>query len=502
MEKIIKLENIGKKFGGNYVLQNVSLEIERGDIHAIIGENGAGKSTLMKIIGGIYKPNEGQVYKNGEEIHLKNAIDAYHHGIGIVHQELSVVGNLSIAENIFAGRQPVTRLGFVKEKKMCSEAQAILDDMGINLNPREKVENLSVAMQQVIEIVKVVSHKIDVLILDEPTSSLSANEIDHLFKLVRRMRDEKGMTVIFISHKLDEVKAICNRVSVLRNGRLAGHLADEEITSPNMIRMMVGDDLDSQTFLAPGTEKGEEILKVCDLCNGKKFRHVSFELYKNRILGMFGLIGAGRTETIMSVIGADKFDSGTILYEGKEVRFKSPKESIAKGIVYLTENRRDLGLFLTKPIADNIIAASLKDFITAYRTMNKEKIDRVTEEYIEKLNIQPPVRNKAAATYSGGNQQKILFSKVLLANPKVLIVDEPTRGVDVGVKMTIHHMLRELADSGIAVIVISSELPEILKVSDDIVIMHEGEFKGVMKNTGLTEQEVMTGVYKAKEAQG
>lgn len=501
MQKVIKLENIGKKFGGNYVLQNISLEINRGDIHAIIGENGAGKSTLMKIIGGIYQPNEGSVYKNGEQIHLRNAVDAYNHGIGIVHQELSVVGNLSIAENIFAGRQPVNKLGFVRERKMSNDARAILDDMGIHLNPNEKVENLSVAMQQVIEIVKVVSHNIDVLILDEPTSSLSSNEIDHLFGLVRRMRDEKNMTVIFISHKLDEVKAICNRVSVLRNGRLVGHLEGNEITSPNMIRMMVGDNIDSQTFIAPMSEKGETILKVEDLCNGKKFQHVSFEVYKNRILGMFGLIGAGRTETVMSIIGADRFDSGKIFYEGQEVKFNSPKESIAKGIVYLTENRRDLGLFLTKPIADNIIAASLKDFVTGYRTMNKGKIDEITDEYIEKLNIQPPGKKKLAATYSGGNQQKILFAKVLLAKPKVLIVDEPTRGVDVGVKMTIHHMIRELADSGIAVIVISSELPEILKVSDDIVIMHEGNFKGILRNTGLTEREVMTGVYKTKEEQ-
>lgn len=499
MDDIIRLEGIGKKFGGNYVLQDVSMGIRRGDIHAIIGENGAGKSTLMKIIGGVYQPNDGSIYKNGEQIRLHNAIEAYSHGIGIVHQELSVVGNLSIAENIFAGRQPVNAFGFVQEKKMCREAQEILDDMGISLDPHEKVENLSVAMQQVIEIVKVASHKIDVLILDEPTSSLSANEIEHLFALVRRMRDEKQMTVIFISHKLDEVKAICNRVSVLRNGRLIGHLTDDEITSSNMIRMMVGDNLDSQSFLPPNADAGELILQVDDLCNGKKFQHISFSARKGRILGMFGLIGAGRTETVMSVIGADSYDSGRIVYEGQEVCFRSPKRSIAKGIVYLTENRRDLGLFLTKPIADNIIAASLQDFTTRWKTMARRKIDETTDEYIKKLNIRPPVKDRNAATYSGGNQQKILFSKALLAHPKVLIVDEPTRGVDVGVKMTIHRMLRELADSGIAVIVISSELPEILRLSDEILVMHEGHSCGIMQNAGLTERDVMTRVYAAKK---
>lgn len=500
MSEIITLRGIGKMFGGNYVLKDISFGIEKGDIHAIIGENGAGKSTLMKIIGGIYQPNEGSVLKEGKEIHLHNALEAYRHGIGIVHQELSVVGNLTVAENIFAGRQPVNKLGFVRRKKMNQDAKEILTEMGISLNPDEKVEDLSVAMQQVVEIVKVCSHNIDVLILDEPTSSLSSNEIKHLFGLVKHMRDERGMTVIFISHKLDEVMAICNRVSVLRNGLLIGHLRDEEITSPNMIRMMVGDELSSQHFIPPKSEKGECVLEVKNLCREKKFSHVSFSLHKNRILGMFGLIGAGRTETILSLIGADKVDSGTIIFENREVRYSSPKRSIADGIVYLTENRRDLGLFLTKPISDNIIAASLKEYVNSYRNMNREKIDKVTDEYIEALSIQPPVKNKNAGTYSGGNQQKILFSKALLAHPKILIVDEPTRGVDVGVKMTIHQMLRDLSDSGIAVLVISSELPEVLKVSDEIVVMHEGQFKGILENDGLNEQKVMTEVYRREEA--
>lgn len=501
MDEIIRLKGVGKKFGGNYVLKNVDLGINRGEVRAIIGENGAGKSTLMKILGGIYEPNEGEIWKDGQKIVLHNAIDGYKHGIGIVHQELSVAGNLSVAENIFAGRQPINRLGFVKEKKMCEDAKQVLEEMGISLDPREKLGNLSVAMQQVVEIAKVMSHKIDVLILDEPTSSLSNNEIDHLFALVKRMCKEKGMTVIFISHKLEEVMAISNSVSVLRNGNLVGSLQGEEITQANMIRLMVGDNLDSRSFLAPATPEGEEILKVEKLSNGRLFQNVSFSLRRNRILGMFGLIGAGRTETVLSIIGADKIESGKVYLEGKEVRFKSPKQAIANGVVYLTENRRDLGLFLSKTISDNVIASALNDFTTAGRTIDKNKVAQTVDAYIERLNIQPPVTDKLVGTYSGGNQQKILFSKVLLAHPKVLIVDEPTRGVDVGVKMTIHSMLRELADSGIAVLLISSELPEILKLSDDVLVMHEGKFKGIMKNDGLTQHDIMERAYSTGEEQ-
>ncbi len=501
MDAILKLEGIGKMFGGNYVLKDVSLEIGRGEVHAVIGENGAGKSTLMKIIGGIYEPNEGVIRKNGEKILLHNAIEAYKQGIGIVHQELSVADNLTIAENIFAGRQPVNRFGFVREKQMCEDAGKILGEMGIRLDPREKVGNLSVAMQQIIEIAKVVSHRIDVLILDEPTSSLSNKEIAHLFELVRRLCREQGMTVIFISHKLDEVMAISDRVSVLRNGNFIGTLSGEEITASRMIHMMVGDQLDSRSFLAPKTPEGEVILRAEGLCREGKFRDVSFALQKNRILGIFGLIGAGRTESILSLIGADRLDSGRVTYEGREIRLSSPKEAIAKGIVYLTENRRDLGLFLPKEISDNVIAASLGAFTTKRHTVDRKKAGEAVEGYIQKLKIQPPVMDKPAGTYSGGNQQKILFSKVLLTDPKVLIVDEPTKGVDIGVKMTIHHMLRDLADSGIAVLLISSELPEILKLSDRVLVMHEGECRGLLENRDLTEREVMAAVYGEKEVQ-
>ena len=430
---------------------------------------------------------------------MHNAIDAYKHGIGIVHQELSVAGNLSVAENIFAGQQPINKLGFVKTRRMYEDAERVLNDMGIHLDPREKLENLSIAMQQIVEIVKVISRNIDTLILDEPTSSLSNNEIEHLFSLIRRLREERNLTVIFISHKLNEVMAICNRVSVLRNGALVGKLQGEEITQPAMIRLMVGGNIDTRNFLAPTTAEGEVVLRAENLCNGRKFRNVSFELRRNRIVGMFGLIGAGRTETVLSMIGADRLESGKIYFEGQEVRFSSPKNAISSGVVYLTENRRDMGLFLTKPISDNIISSSLGDFTTRYGTIDKAKAAEATNAHIRQLNIQPPVTDKPTGTYSGGNQQKILFAKALQAKPKVLIVDEPTRGVDIGVKMTIHQMLRDLADSGIAVLVISSEMPEVLKLSDYVVVMHEGEMKGFLKNDGLSDYDVMARIYDSEE---
>jgi ABC-type sugar transport system ATPase subunit len=378
-------------------------------------------------------------------------------------------------------------------------AKDLLNGMGVNIDPTTVVEQLSVAMQQVVEIAKVVSRNIDILILDEPTSSLSRKETNHLFELMRRMCAEKNITIIFISHKLDEIMEISDRVSVLRNGTLVGTIQGEEITSSNMINMMVGRDLANEDFYAPATKPGETVLSARNLKRGKKFIDVSFDLRCNEIVGLFGLIGAGRTEMIQSIIGADKLDEGEIYYFGKKVRFKSPREAIENGISYLTENRHDYGLFMSKPLHDNVIASSLDRFATKLGIVDKKKMIKTSEEYVNSLDIHPSDIYKRAINFSGGNQQKILFAKTLVNKPKILIVDEPTRGVDVGVKVTIRKMIRDLADQGMAVLMISSELPEILKLSDRIMVMHEGRLKGTLVNQDLQESDIMQIAYRKED---
>ena len=499
MDTILKLENISKLFGGNYVLRDVSLEFTRGEIHSVIGENGAGKSTLMKILGGIYRPNGGKIYKDGKHIEIHNPVEAYAHKIGIVHQELSVSGNLSVAENIFAGCQPTNHAGFINEKKMKAMAKELLTGMGVNIDPAGIVEQLSVAMQQVVEIAKVVSRNIDILILDEPTSSLSIKETEHLFELMRRMCAEKNLTVIFISHKLDEIIEISDRVSVLRNGVLVGTISGADITSANMINMMVGRELAKEDFYAPSVPPGEVVFSAQHLSRSPRFQDISFDLRRCEIVGLFGLIGAGRTEMIQSIIGADALDEGEIYYFGKKVLFRSPRQAIAGGISYLTENRRDLGLFMSKPLYDNVVASTLSQFTTKLGTIDRKKCLSTSEAYVKNLDIHPSDIRKHAINFSGGNQQKILFAKTLENNPKILIVDEPTRGVDVGVKVTIRQMIRDLADQGMAVLMISSELPEILKLSDRVMVMHEGRLKGILENHDLKESDIIEVAYR-KEA--
>jgi ABC-type sugar transport system ATPase subunit len=379
---------------------------------------------------------------------------------------------------------------------MNAMASELLSSMGVDIDPTCIVEQLSVAKQQIVEFAKVISRNIEMLVLDEPTSSLSNKDTQNLFALIRRMRAEKNLTVIFISHKLDEVIEISDRVSVLRNGVLVGTISGPEITNNNMINMMVGRDLANEDFYAPSVLPGEVVFSGQHLSRGRKFKDISFELRQGEIVGLFGLIGAGRTEMIQSIIGADSLDEGEMSCFGKRVRFKSPRESINAGISYLTENRRDLGLFMSKPLYDNIVASTLNDFTNKLGAFDNKKAYRRSEEYVRSLDINPADIRKRAINFSGGNQQKILFAKTLVNNPKILIVDEPTRGVDVGVKVTIHQMIRNLANQGMAILMISSELPEILKLSDKIMVMHEGQLKGILINHGLGESDIMKVAYR------
>ena len=501
MENILELENISKSFGGVEVLHNVSLSVTKGEIHALIGENGAGKSTLMKIVSGVYQPDSGVIRKDGREIHLHNPLSAFAERIGIVHQELSIAGNLSVAQNMMVGREPVGPLGFVKDKLLVEMARKELQELGIDIDPTLTAGNLSVGMQQVVEIAKVLAKDIDILIMDEPTSSLSEREISHLFELLRSIRKQKNLTVIFISHKLDEVMEICDRATVMRDGSIVGTVNRENTTINQLIGMMIGREMDYNLQMLAKHAPGEAILSAKNLCGGRKFHNISFELRPYEILGVFGLVGAGRTETILSMIGLQPLESGEVFLNGEKVHFRTPRDAVRRGVYYVTEDRKQMGLFLTKSLTDNITSSSISDYEGFLGALRFQEMETNAQSFIEKLDIRPQDLHKNAVNFSGGNQQKILLSKALATKPKVLIVDEPTRGVDVGAKSMIHQILRDLAEEGIAVMMISSELPEILKLSDRILVMHEGNQMGVAKNDHLEEKDIMTIAFEREVTQ-
>lgn len=502
MEDILSLQDISISFGGVEVLHNVSFNVRKGEILSLIGENGAGKSTLMKIISGVYIPDTGKIIKSGKEIKLHNPLDAFAEHIGIVHQELSIAGNLTVAENMMVGREPVNKLGFIKDKELLETARKELKDLGIDVDPVVKAGTLSVGMQQVIEIAKVLAKDIDLLIMDEPTSSLSEREIVHLFALLREIKKKKDLTVIFISHKLSEVMELSDRATVLRDGNMVGTLERSELSVDRLISMMIGRDLDYNKHLLASREPGEAILRAQGLTHGKRYRDIGFELHPYEILGMFGLVGAGRTECILGMLGMEHLETGEVIYLGEKVKFRSPREAVKNGIYYVTENRKEMGLFLTKDLTDNVVASSIKDYEGFLGALHFDRMAQAGRTYVEKLNIQPPDIHKPAVSFSGGNQQKILLSKALATKPRVLIIDEPTRGVDIGAKAMIHQILRELAESGIAILMISSELPEILKLSDRVVVMHEGELMGTVKNDHLEEKDVMAIAFSKEVAHG
>lgn len=488
---ILALKGINKSFGGNHVLTNISLSLEAGEIHSIIGENGAGKSTLMKIIGGVYSMDSGEILIDGRRVTLRNPVEASAAGIGIVHQELSVADNMTVAQNVFVNREPTRFLGFVDFKKMNAMAEAEFQKIGIPIQPEMLVKDLSVGMQQIVEIVKVLSQNVRILILDEPTSALSDKETQNLFSLLETLK-QRGTCIIFISHKLNEIQQISDRVSVLRDGNFIGTLSKGEIDENVIISMMVGRELGNLYPPKAKSRNGEVVLRTEHLTRNEKFYDVSLSFRAGEITGMFGLVGAGRTELAWSIFGADRIDSGKVFFEGREVRFRSPEQAIKAGLGYLSEDRKRMGLFVSMDVKDNIVVTSLNKVSSKLGMLNRKKIAQIAGEHVESLEIHPEhCEDVLISRLSGGNQQKVLFAKWLQVGPKILIVDEPTRGVDVGAKAKIHSILRELADSGMAIVMISSELPEILGLSDTVAIMNEGRLMDVMENDGLTEEDVV-----------
>ncbi len=469
---LLDVTGISKAFPGTLALDNVGLQLRAGEIHAVMGENGAGKSTLMKILSGVYRPDGGTIRLNGRPITMANPREALTLGIAIVHQELSVVPPLTVAENIFPGHLPVNRLGIVRYGELFRRAAQVLEQMDVAVDPHTLVENLSVANQQLIEITKALSQDCKLLILDEPTSALTDREAERLLGLIRRLADERGVGILYISHKLKEIFAVADRVTVLRDGRYVGTENVSDVTPDDLIRMMVGRELG--TIYPPHSNlRGRPLLEVRDLRLSGSKKRTSFDLYEGEILGFAGLLGSGRSELMRAIFAGENKAEGEIALNGTPIRIRSAQDAIRHGIGYLPEDRKAAGLFLEMSIKLNTESAILGE-VSRSRLILPSRERAVAEKSMRDLHISAPDIEQEVRRLSGGNQQKTLVAKWLAIKPKILIVDEPTRGIDVGAKKDIHYLLRELANSGVGVIMVSSELPEILGMSDRVLVMHGG----------------------------
>lgn len=483
------MEGIHKSFGGVQALRGVDLELQPGEVLALVGENGAGKSTLMEILCGNLRADLGTTIYDGRPVHFAGAREAAFAGISIVHQELSLVPHLTVAENIFCAREPVLPyLGFVDRRRLYRDAAEILKHFDLEVAPRARVGDLPVALQQMIEIAKALSLDCRILVLDEPTSALTGREVEYLFTIVRRLR-EGGVGVIYISHKLREVFEIADRIMVLRDGELVGRLPARETAPEEIVRRMVGRELGTG-YPAREGDPGRPVLRVEGLTHEPRFRNVSFAVRAGEILGLAGLVGSGRTEVARAIFGIDPFDAGIIQVDGQAASLRNPGQAIRLGIGYVPEDRKEQGLFLGLSVQANICAATLREN-SAVGFMSRRREHNMADEYVSRLRIRTPGLKATTYNLSGGNQQKVLLAKWLAIHPRILMVDEPTRGVDVGAKAEVHGILRELAQSGVAVLMISSELPEILGASDRILVMHEGEITGELSAAEATEEKIM-----------
>jgi ABC-type sugar transport system ATPase subunit len=489
MTPLLQVQSISKSFGPNRVLHEVTLGVEASSVHAIVGENGAGKSTLMNIIGGVHAPDSGTLRIDGEAVRLANPLDAIQRGISTVHQELSLFPNRTVAQNIMAGHEPVTAGGFVRGRAIEQQARAALERVGSPVDPLTPIGLLSVGAQQVVEIARALSRRARVLILDEPTSALSDHDARALLRVLAELR-EQGVAIIYISHKLPEVLAMANRISVLRDGRLVGSLDRREASERELVRLMVGREPDAA--ITRGASAGTDtILEVHGLTRPPAFHDVSFTLRRGEILGFAGLVGAGRTEVARAIFGADPVSGGTIVLEGAPYAPRSPRDAIDRGLAYLTEDRARLGLFLDLAVRDNITVASQRNLVSRHGWLRPGAMRRMAAECIERLGINPPDDGRIVRNLSGGNQQKALLGRWLATSPRVLIADEPTRGVDIGAKYRIHRHLQELAAAGAGIVLVSSDLLEVIGLSDRVAVFRAGRLVTVLQGGEATEETVM-----------
>lgn len=486
---ILTMKGIDKSFIGVHALKNVDFDLRKGEVHALMGENGAGKSTLMKVLTGIYSKDSGTITFEGKELNLTNPKEAQELGISIVHQELNMMNHLTVAQNIFIGREMMNGK-LINDKKMNEEAKKLFNLLNIDINPSSVMGDLTVGKQQMCEIAKAISRNAKIIVFDEPTAALTESEIDELFKIIRDLRS-KDIGIIYISHRMDEIKVITDRVTVMRDGEYVGTLISADCTKDDIINMMVG-----RVIYEDPKEKSNVpadapvVLSVKNLKAGKMVRDVSFDLKKGEILGFSGLMGAGRTETARAIFGADKLESGEIYVKGKKIEIKNPMDAVKAGIGYLSEDRKRYGIVLDKTIAENSTMASLENF-TNGMFIDKIKEKNVAKEYVDKLNTKTPSVETAVINLSGGNQQKVVIAKWLVRNCDILIFDEPTRGIDVGAKSEIYHLMNELVAQGKSIIMISSELTEILRMSDRIITMCEGRKTGELSIEEASQEKIM-----------
>ncbi|MEF2073989.1 sugar ABC transporter ATP-binding protein [Consotaella aegiceratis] len=488
MTALVQMTGIEKTFPGVHALKNVHLELLSGEVHALMGENGAGKSTLMKILSGVYTKDAGEILVDGKAVEVEGPRAAQDLGISIIHQELSLMNDLTVAQNIFIGREPRLRFGRLDEAALNRQASEIFASMNLKLDPRTKVERLTIAKQQMVEIAKALSFKSRVLVMDEPTAALNDAEIEELFVIIHRLRAE-GVGIIYISHKMDELKRIADRVTVMRDGETVGTVPAADTPIAQIISMMVGRALSDETASIPDLSGAETALEVRGLTRGREIRDVSFSVKKGEILGFAGLMGAGRTEVARAIFGADPIEAGEIYINGQRCMIRSPSDAVAAGIGYLSEDRKHFGLAVGMDLRANVAMASLDRFTNRVGQLDEKGMREAALRYIDILGIRTPSDRQEVRLLSGGNQQKVVVAKWLLRDCEILIFDEPTRGIDVGAKAEIHKLLNSLAAQGRAIIVISSELPEVLRLSHRIAVMCEGRLTGILPGGSQTSQE-------------
>ena len=488
-EYLLSAEGVRKEFPGVVALDDVQFQLKRGTVHALMGENGAGKSTLMKILAGIYIPDKGEVRLKGVEIQLKSPLDALENGIAMIHQELNLMPYMTVAENIWIRREPKNKFGFVDHAAMFRQTDELFRRLNIDIDPEIQVRDLSVANRQMVEIAKAVSYNSDVLIMDEPTSALTEREVEHLFRIIRDLRAQ-GIGIVYITHKMNELFEIADEFSVFRDGRYIGTHASTDVTRDDIIRMMVGREI-TQMFPKEEVPIGDVVLSVKNLSLNNVFHDVSFDVRSGEILGVAGLVGSGRSNVAEALFGVTPATSGTIELFGNKTDISSPTVAIRNHMAFLTEDRKDTGCLLILNVLENMQIAVLQDRFVKGGFVQESAIEATCEDMAKKLRVKTPNLDERVENLSGGNQQKVLIGRWLLTNPKILILDEPTRGIDVGAKAEIHRLVTEMARNGVAVIMISSEMPEVLGMSDRIMVMHEGRVTGFLNRDEATQIKVM-----------
>ena len=489
-ETALEMKNITKTFPGVKALDSVCFKVRKGEIHAIVGENGAGKSTLMKVLNGVYQADSGQIFLNGQEVKIRNINEAQELGISLIFQENNLIPQLSVAENFFLGQLPKTKIGLIDWKRMENEARSIFTQLNYEIDPKEMVVNLSAADKQMVEVARAISKNAKIIIMDEPTSSLTDVEIENLFAIIRNLK-KNGTTIIFISHKMEEIFAIADSVSVQRDGQMIHTAPISELTADRIVELMVGRSVDTE-FPARKSEIGDVVLEARNLCRKNLIYDVSFSLHKGEILGFAGLVGAGRTELAETIFGEGRLSSGEIFLHGKKVSIRNTSQAIKASIGMLTEERKETGLALGATVRNNIIISKLKKVcLGGGLWISRRKANESAGRYVEELRIKTPSIHQTAYNLSGGNQQKIAIAKWLFSDADILIFDEPTRGIDVGAKHEIYNIMNRLAGEGKSIIFISSELPELMGMSDRIVVMHEGHKKGELSKDEFSSEGIM-----------